>query len=104
MPDVRPKKLIELPSNPAAEEDAAADGFEASTWWDMLVSRWAGITLFEARDLPVRTWLVLRRDAFIDRMRQTPGGREWLSEAWRLTRTDMDREGLREITGGKKAG
>ena len=45
------------------------------------------------------TFLQYRRDAFIQRYRETPEGREYLDNAWRMEQTEPDREGLRKKLG-----
>lgn len=82
----------------------AADGiheeFAVVTSWDKAVADYARMSLPEVDELPWGTWLILRRDAFIARMRETQKGREWLDNAWRLTLTDMDSGALRDRFGG----
>ena len=53
-------------------------------------------------------YLLIRRDAFIARLRQSESGQEYLDNAYRLTLTKPDRQALREnfgkggMIGGKK--
>ena len=54
----------------------------------------------EADAMDWGTWLALRRDAFLARMRGTASGRAWLEDAWRLSRTEMDAGALRGRFGG----
>ena len=49
------------------------------------------------------TFLQYRRDAFIQRYRETPEGREYLDNAWRMEQTKPDMEGLRKKLGKKEA-
>lgn len=44
-------------------------------------------------------YLILRRDAFISRLRQTEKGQEYLDNAWRLEQTKADRNTLRDKFG-----
>lgn len=60
-----------------------------------MVAEYAGLSLPQVDALSLGTWLVFRRDAFIERKRSTPGGPEWLDDAWRLTQTGMDSGVLR---------
>lgn len=45
------------------------------------------------------TYKLLFRDAFINRMRQTEEGREYLENCWLITQTEPDRAKLRKIQG-----
>ena len=60
----------------------------------------AGCSMAEADEMGWGTWLALRRDAFLARMRGTASGRAWLEDAWRLSRTEMDAASLRGRFGG----
>lgn len=62
---------------------------------------YAGISLPEVYSLLISDYLILRRDAFIHAYRQSEVGREWLDNAWRMTQTKMDVEGLRETFGSR---
>ena len=44
-------------------------------------------------------YLRIRRDAFIDALNGSEVGRDYLDEAWRLTRTEPDRKASRELFG-----
>lgn len=64
------------------------------------MASYAGCPLADVDAMPWGTWLALRRDAFLRDMRSTAGGRAWLADAWRLTRTEPDAPALREAFGG----
>ena len=67
-----------------------------------------GISLYDVDDMDYYDYLLIRRDAFIARLRQTESGQEYLDKAYRLTLTKPDRQALREnfgkgvMIGGKK--
>lgn len=73
--------------------------YEPSTSWERMVADYCGCTLFEVEDMWEIDYLALRRDAFVHRMQQTEGGREYLANAKRLTVTEMDADALREQFG-----
>ena len=64
------------------------------------MASYAGCPLADVDAMPWGTWLALRRDAFLRDMRSTAGGRAWLADAWRLTRTEPDAPALRDAFGG----
>lgn len=47
-------------------------------------------------DIDCYTYKVLVREAFIEKMSASEEGRDYLEQAWCLTQTAPDREGLRE--------
>lgn len=61
-----------------------------------MVAEYAGLSLYEVRDLDYLYYLTLRRDAFIHKMNQTEKGREYLDNAWRMEQTKPDRAALRK--------
>lgn len=60
---------------------------------------YARISLMEVEQLDYFYYLQLRRDAFIATMERTEAGQEYLQSAWRLSRTDSDREKSRALFG-----
>jgi predicted RNA polymerase sigma factor len=67
-----------------------------------LVAEYAGLSLFEVRELDHLQYLIWRRDAFIHKMNQTEEGQKYLDNAWRLEQTAPDRLGLRRKLGRKE--
>ena len=63
---------------------------------------YARLNWYELADLDLYDYLLLRRDAFIDRARQTEDGEKYLKNAWRLEQTKPDRAKLREKFGAKR--
>lgn len=61
-----------------------------------MVAEYAGLSLYEVRELDYLHYLTLRRDAFIHKMNQTEKGREYLDNAWRMEQTKPDRAALRK--------
>lgn len=55
--------------------------------------------MVEVDNLDILVYLSYRRDAFIYKMSQTEKGREYLSNAYRMTQTAPDRKSLREQFG-----
>ena len=64
-----------------------------------MVAEYAGLTLYEVREMDYLLYLTLRRDAFIHKMNQTEKGKEYLDNAWRMTQTKPDRIALRRKMG-----
>lgn len=77
------------------------DGYEVSTTYEKLVADYLRITVPEVQGLDYIYYLRIRRDAFIRQMRATEEGRDYLANAWRLSRTEPDREGSRRAFGGR---
>jgi predicted RNA polymerase sigma factor len=66
------------------------------------VAEYAGLSLYEVREMDYLMFLVLRRDAFIYKLNQTEKGREYLDNAWRMEQTKPDRAALRRKLGKEK--
>lgn len=67
-----------------------------------MVADWARLPITEVDDLPLLDFLQYRRDAFISQMNATQAGREYLDNAWLLSRTKPDREASRAMFGSKR--
>ena len=61
-----------------------------------MVAEYAGLTLYEVREMDYLAYLTLRRDAFIHKLNQTEKGREYLDNAWRMEQVKPDRVALRK--------
>lgn len=64
-----------------------------------MVADYLRIPVPDVDGLDLVYYLRIRRDAFIDALNGTEAGREYLDEAWRLTRTEPDRKASRETFG-----
>lgn len=64
-----------------------------------MVAEYAGLSLYEVRNMDYLMYLTLRRDAFIHKLNQTEKGREYLDNAWRMEQTRPDRVALRKKLG-----
>lgn len=64
-----------------------------------MIADYARISILEVEKLDYIDYLVLKRDAFISRLRQTEQGQEYLDNAYRLEQTKADRATLRERFG-----
>lgn len=99
-------KKLALPYYPP--QDREGEKYEISSTWEKLVADYMGISLYDVDDMDYYDYLLIRRDAFIARLRQTESGQEYLDNAYRLTLTKPDRQALREnfgkgvMIGGKK--
>lgn len=61
-----------------------------------MVAEYAGLTLYQVREMDYLMYLTIRRDAFIHKLNQTEKGREYLDNAWRMEQTKPDRAALRK--------
>lgn len=56
---------------------------------------YTGLNIYQVEELDYIDYLILRRDAFIDKLNQSEEGRKYLDKAWRLEQTEPDRDSLR---------
>lgn len=61
-----------------------------------LTAEYTGMSFSELMRLDCFTFKMLLRDAFINRMRQTEEGREYLENCWLIKQTEPDRTALRK--------
>lgn len=73
--------------------------YNAPTWFKHLVSIYTGLTFEQIKKLNYIEFLQYRRDAFINWLNQSEGGREYLDNAWRMEQTKPDRAKLRRKFG-----
>lgn len=59
------------------------------------MSAYTGLTIPEVLQVGYVQYLIWRRDAYIFALEQTPAGREYLDNAWRMEQTEPDRPALR---------
>lgn len=83
-------------------DDDEGDRYTTPTYWYSLVSGYAGIPLTDVLHLDYIDYLVLRRDAYILRLRATERGRKYLLKCWQLEQTKPDRGALRSAFGSKE--
>ncbi len=69
--------------------------YTITTWWERMVSAYAGLNFHEVNALDYIQYLAYRRDAFIFTLDQTEEGREYLANAWRMEQVKPDRSALR---------
>lgn len=86
-----------MPYYPLQSE--AGEKYEIETYWEKMVADYARISILEVEELDYIDYLILRRDAFIYRLRQTEKGQEYLDDAYRLEQTKADKGALRERFG-----
>lgn len=61
-----------------------------------LVSTYTGMSFSELMGVDCITFKMLLRDAFINKMRQTEEGREYLENCWLIKQTEPNRAELRK--------
>ena len=60
-----------------------------------LIAEYTGMSFSELMQIDCITFKMLLRDAFINRMRQSEEGREYLENCWLIKQTEPDRAKLR---------
>ena len=70
---------------------------------EKLVADYTGLNFLEIEELPIDTYFLLLRDAFIYDRQKTEAGREYLENCWRLEQTEPDRNALRQKFGKEGA-
>ena len=65
-----------------------------------LLHDYTGLNFEHLLNLDCYTYRKLLINAFIDKMKQSNEGREYLEKAWYLQQTDMDVDKVRKIVGG----
>lgn len=53
--------------------------------------------MWEALDLPCDMFMLCYKNHTVDRLRQTPEGREYLEDCERLQKTKLDKKGLKNL-------
>ena len=61
------------------------------------------MNFLEIEDLPIDTYFLLMRDAFIYKQSQSEVGRDYLEKCWILEQTEPDRKALRQKFGKEGA-
>lgn len=96
----RPKLKIPLPDDPVVREAIYEKYFATEEWEINLdkrtaelkrMSDYCGLTFLELEELPLSTYLLIRRDSWIDSMQQTEEAKEVLKNIIRLGRKDADK-------------
>lgn len=92
-------KKLAIPYYPSGDDN---EGFEIYTLDEKTVADYCNMSILEVSELDLIEFLCYRRDAVIYKLQQTEEGQKYLDNAYRLTLTSPDREGLRERFGTKK--
>lgn len=79
---------------PGDNEDAVQ--YKIRTIAERLVAEYTNLSFSDIEEINIDIYLLLLRDAFIYRKRQTEEGREYLENCWILEQTEPDRKTLRE--------
>lgn len=89
-----------LPYYPLNRDNEGHHNYNTYTFWDKLVADYSHLSIIEVNKLDFIDYLILRHDAFIDRMSKTEEGQKYLDNAWRLENgTNPNRNKLREMFG-----
>lgn len=70
------------------------------TSFEKLVADYCGLSIPAVQEMDFIDYLVIRRDAFINRMSQSEEGEKYLDNAFRLEQTKPDYKKLRAKFGG----
>lgn len=74
-------------------------GYEIYSQEEKFVIDYANLSYLELKELNYIEYLILLRDSVIYKLNTTENGREYLENAWRLTRTEPERNKLRDKFG-----
>lgn len=66
-----------------------------------MVAEYTNLSLYDIEDMDYYDYLLIRRDAFITKLRQTEKGQEYLDNAYRLMQTEPEKDKLRSMFGKK---
>lgn len=88
-----------MPYAPRPDDGRVRHKFLAATGWEAIVADYAQIPLSAVGALPLEDYLLLRRDAVIERLSRTEHGIEYLNDAWLREQTEPDLDGLWAIYG-----
>jgi len=66
---------------------------------ERLVAEHTGLNFIQIEELPIDTYFLIMRDAFIFKQSQTEAGREYLEKCWIMEQTKPDRKTLRKRFG-----
>lgn len=70
-----------------------------TTWGKRLVSQYSGLNFHQVERLDYVTYLLWRRDAYIQALSSTEDGRAYLDDCCRMEQTKADRKKLHQILG-----
>ena len=88
-----------MPYYPSGSGNRAGEKYETPSSWKHLVAQYTLLDFNQIGELNYVTFLQYRRDAFIHMCRETPEGREYLDNAWRMEQTAPERAKLRRKLG-----
>ena len=63
------------------------------------VAEYARLSLWEALEMPCDLFMLCYKNWTVDRLNQTPEGRQYLEDCERYSQTKLDRDGLHRIMG-----
>lgn len=85
---------IDIPTLPVS--DGKEEPYTQTETYDLhLVAEYTKMSFSELMQVDCITFKMLLRDAYIDMMRQSEEGREYLENCWLLNQTEPDRHTLR---------
>lgn len=72
--------------------------YEISTWDLKLISQYTGLNFNEVYDLPYGLYLLYLKESWINNLKQTDEGKQFLKDLWRLQQTKADLNSIRSFT------
>lgn len=87
---------------PTGAGEESKEYLETETEELKLVSNYTGFNFKDCLEMDMGTYKLLFRDAYINMLKESEKGREYLEDCWILRQTTPDREKLREWFGGEK--
>lgn len=93
-----------LPYFPSEESEEEGYSYEVYTGSDKIVADYAKLSIIEVNNLNYVDFLILRKDAYINKMSQTEKGRDYLEQCYCFESEKPDRAALRKQFGGEKYG
>ena len=89
-----------MPYTPRPDDGRIRHKYRTYTRWDAVIAEYARLPITRVRQLCAYDYLILRRDAVIDRLSRTEGGIEYLNDAWMREQTEPDLDALWAQFGG----
>lgn len=88
---IRKELKLTIPVAPVKKEQDDVK-YTIYTCSEKLVADYAGVSIYEAENIPILEYWLLERDAFIHAYSKSEKGREYLNNAYRLEQVEADED------------